>query len=137
MTVPPPSLKPTMSPQLPVEDPTRRGSLTDRITTYVWGNPVLRWVLIVTLADHVAAIALLLVGLVSPAIAGLLALFSGLTWFFAVVLPMMNREVRTHVGVQTGGYWSELVEMFGRVVLCLQTGLYTVMLIWAVASRST
>ena len=62
-----------------------------------------------------------------------LALLSVLTWFFAVVLPMMNREVRVSVGADDSTYWGELVEMFGRVVLVAQTGLYSALLVYALS----
>ncbi len=112
-------------PHLPVEDPYDRGSFMDRSRHYVRASPALRIALLVTAVDHVAAIALVLVGRVSPEVAGVFALFSVLAWYFAVCMPVMNRTVRTRLGAPETGYWSEVVEMFGRVVLCLQTALYS------------
>lgn len=125
-----------MTPQLPVEDPSRSGSFGDRTAAYVWGHPLLRAALIVTLANHVAAIVLVVAGWLSAAMAGLLGLLSVLTWFFAVVLPLMNREVRSNAGVAQETYWSELVEMFGRVVLSAQTLFYTALLGYAILAVS-
>ena len=105
----------------------------DRATSYVRAHPALRWTLIVTLVNHAAAIAMVIAEQLSPAMAGLLALLSVLTWFFAVVLPMMNREVRVSVGADDSTYWGELVEMFGRVVLVAQTGLYSALLVYALS----
>ncbi len=118
-------------PPSPVEEPSHRGSVVDRSTSYVWGHPALRVALIVTFVDHVVAIVMAIAGPLSPAMAGLLALLSVLTWFFAVVLPMMNREVRASVGADSASYWGELVEMFGRVVLVAQTALYSTLLVYA------
>jgi hypothetical protein len=112
-------------PHLPVEDPYDRGSLVERSRHYVRASPALRIALIVTAVDHVAAIALVAIGRVSPEVVGVFALFSVLAWFFAVCIPVMNRTVRTRFGVSATGYWGEVVEMFGRVVLCFQTALYT------------
>lgn len=120
-----------MPPHLRVEEPAPRGSVVDRSTSYVWGHPALRGALIVTFVDHAGAILMTIMGLISAAMAGLLALFSVLTWFFAVLLPMMNREVRAKVGADSSSYWGELVEMFGRVVLVAQTGLYSALLVYA------
>ena len=122
-----------MAPQLPVEDPSRSESFTQRTAGYVWQNPLLRGALILTLVNHAAALLLILGGALSAAMAGLLGLLSLLTWFFAVVLPLMNREVKTSAGLEPVGYWSELVEMFGRVVLTAQTLFYTAILIYTLA----
>ena len=117
---------------LPVEDPYDDGSLVDRSREYVRTSPALRIALVATAVNHVAAIALAAIGLVSMAMVGVFALFSTLAWFFAVCLPVMNRSVRAHFGAPEG-YWSEVVEMFGRAVLCIQTALYTAGIIWSVA----
>jgi hypothetical protein len=118
---------------LPVEDPYDHGSLADRSREYVRASLALRIALVATAANHLAAIVLVLIGRVSVEMAGVFALFSVLAWFFAVCLPVMNRTVRERLGGQETGYWSELVEMFGRVVLCLQTGLYSAAVICGVA----
>ncbi len=120
-----------MPPHTSLEEPAPRGSVVNRSTSYVWGNPALRGALMVTFVDHAGAVVMVIMGLLSAAMAGLLALLSVLTWFFAVVLPMMNREVRVNVGVDSTSYWGELVEMFGRVVLVAQTGLYSALLVYA------
>jgi len=110
---------------LPVEDPYDRGSLVDRSRQYVRASLALRIAFLVTAIDHIAAVALVAVGGVSPEVAGVFALFSVLAWFFAVCMPVMNRTVRVRLGAAETGYWGEVVEMFGRVVLCVQTALYT------------
>lgn len=120
-----------MTPFLPVEDPSDRGSLAERTFAYVRANPLLRIMLVVTVVNHAGAVALLLLGFLGAEIAGLLIMLSVLTWFFAVALPVMNREVRLRLQGEATGYWSEVVEMFARVVLCAQTGLYTALLIMA------
>lgn len=120
-----------MSPFLPVEDPSDRGSLADRTLAYVRQNPLLRITFVLTMADHAAVLVLLAVGRLKPQPAGLLVLLSVLGWFFAVALPVMNREVRHRLGVDPVGYWGEVVEMFARVVLCALTGLYTALLVLA------
>jgi uncharacterized membrane protein YphA (DoxX/SURF4 family) len=115
-----------MAPHLPVEDPYDGGSLVDRSLSYVRASPALRIALWVTAIDHVAALALLVLGRIQrPATAGVFALFSVLAWFFAVCMPVMNRTLRGRLGAPEAGYWSEVVEMFGCVVLCVQTALYT------------
>jgi hypothetical protein len=117
-------------PHLPVEDPYDRGSFVDRSRHYVRASPALRIALLVTAIDHMAAIALVLVGRVAPEVAGVFALFSVLAWYFAVCMPVMNRAVRSRLGVPEAGYWDEVVEMFGRVVLCFLTALYSAAVIW-------
>ena len=62
---------------------------------------------------------------------GLVALLSVLSWFFAVCMPVMNRELRARMGVRVTGYWSELFEMFWRVLLCAATGFFTLVLLQA------
>jgi hypothetical protein len=123
-----------VSPFLPVEDPSDRGSLSDRSLAYVRGNAVLRVTLVLTVVDHVAVLFLLAFGKLTAQSAGLLILLSVLGWFFAVALPVMNREVRHRLGVAPVGYWGEVVEIFARVVLCALTGLYTALLVLAVFS---
>jgi hypothetical protein len=116
---------------LPVEDD--RGSLADQSLGYVRSSAVLRIALLATAVDHLVALALVVLGRVSADAAGIFALFSVLAWFFAVCLPIMNRRVRARLGAPETGYWGEVVEMFGRVVLCVQTGLYTGMVIYGAA----
>jgi len=115
--------------QLPAEDPYDRGSLADRSFQYVRSNPALRIALVVTALDHFGAIALVLLDRIPADTAGLLALFSVLAWFFAVCMPLMNRAVRGHLGAPESHYWGEVVEMFGRVVVCVQAVLYTTALV--------
>jgi len=123
-----------MAPHLPVEDPYDGGSLVDRSLSYVRASPALRIALWVTAIDHVAAILLVLLGRIHHAeAAGVFALFSVLAWFFAVCMPVMNRTLRVKIGAPETGYWSEVVEMFGRVVLCFQTVLYTGIMAYAAA----
>lgn len=117
-------------PHLPVEDPYDRGSLVDRSRHYVRASLALRIALVLTAVDHVAAIALVVAKRVSPQAAGVFALFSVFAWFFAVCMPVMNRTVRSRLGAPETGYWGEVVEMFGRVVLCFQTALYTAAIVW-------
>ncbi|MFI5401785.1 MAG: hypothetical protein ACHQ1G_02535 [Planctomycetota bacterium] len=112
-------------PHLPVEDPFDHGSLVDRSRQYVRASPALRIALVVNAVDHIAALVLVAINRVSPEVAGVFALFSVLTWYFAVCVPVMNRTVRSRLGAQETGYWGEVVEMAGRVVICFQTVLYT------------
>lgn len=124
-----------MSPQIPVEDPSRRDSLVDRTATYVRGNVLLRVLLIATAIDHIAAIVLVIAGRLAAGWAGFLVLMSVFAWFFAVPLPVMNRAVQADAGLEGGStYMTELVEMFGRVVLCGLTGAYTYILVVAAVS---
>jgi hypothetical protein len=123
-----------MAPHLPVEDPYDRGSLVDRSLSYVRASPALRIALWATVVDHVAAILLVVIGRIQhPEVAGVFALFSVLAWFFAVCMPVMNRTLRGSLGAPETGYWGEVVEMFGRVVLCVQTVLYTGIVAFAAA----
>jgi hypothetical protein len=106
----------------------------DRSLSYVRSSPALRIALWVTAIDHVAVVALVILGRIESAeVAGVLALFSVLTWFFAVCLPVMNRTLRGRLGAPETGYWSEVVEMFGCVMLCIVTALYTGILAIAAA----
>jgi hypothetical protein len=120
--------------QLPLEDPYDRGSLVDRSLHYVRASPALRIAFWVTVVNHAAAVGLVLVGRIErPAAAGVFALFSVLAWFFAVCMPVMNRALRARLGAPETSYWGEVVEMFGRVVLCVQTILYTAVIAFAAA----
>ena len=120
-----------MTPHLPVEEPSDRGSLADQTVAYVRSNLLLRIALRVTAIDYLAAIALVLTGKMAGELAGLLALFSILSWFFAVCLPVMNRELRVQLGGTRFFYWSEVLEMFFRVLLFVVTGFYTALLAYA------
>ncbi|MCK6458357.1 MAG: hypothetical protein L6Q95_00505 [Planctomycetes bacterium] len=123
-----------MAPHLPVEDPYDGGSLMDRSLSYVRSSKALRIALWVTAIDHAAVLALVIAGRIErPEAAGVFALFSVLAWFFAVCMPVMNRTLRARFGEPETGYWSELVEMFGCVVLCVQTAFYTGIVAWAAA----
>ncbi|HEX5138551.1 MAG TPA: hypothetical protein VFY93_16380 [Planctomycetota bacterium] len=106
----------------------------DRSLSYVRSSPALRIALWVTALDHVAVIALVVGRRIEhPETAGVFALFSVLAWFFAVCMPVMNRTLRARLGAPETGYWSEVVEMFGCVVLCVQTALYTGVVAYATA----
>lgn len=106
-------------------------SLVDRTTEYVRGHPLLRVLFGLTLANY-AATALLAAGArLNWQFAGYLVLLSVLTWFFAVGIPMMNRANRESLGADPIGYWGGIVEVFARVVLCAQTGLYSALLVYA------
>jgi hypothetical protein len=117
--------------QLPVEDPSRQGSLMDRSRAYVRQSLLLRVALLATVVNHLAAITLVATHHLTLEWAGVLVLFSVMAWFFAVCLPLMNRSVRLHLGGQAVGYWGEVVEMFTRFFLCLATVLYTATLVFA------
>jgi len=119
--------------QLPAEDPYDRGSLADRSLHYVRSNPALRIALVVTVIDHLGAILLVLLKRIPAETAGLFALFSVLAWFFAVCMPVMNRAVRGHLGAPETHYWGEVVEMFGRVVICVQAVLYSTVVLYGAA----
>jgi len=121
-----------MAPHVPIEDPSGRNSLVELTVEYVRGNPLLRVAFAVTAVDHILAIALVAVGRLHGEWAGFLALLSVLSWFFAVCMPVMNREVRARLGAARTTYWVEVLEMFFRVVLCAITALYTAFLIGAV-----
>jgi len=117
-----------MNPQIPLEDPSPGDSLSQRTAVYIRRSVLLQGVLALTACDHIAALLMVALGTMQAFVAGFLVLLSLLTWFFAVILPVINREVRAHAGVgQT--YLAELVETFGRVVLFAQTGFYTYLLI--------
>jgi hypothetical protein len=116
-------------PHLPLEDPSDRSSLVEQTITYVRSSPLLRAAFVVTVVDHVGAIALVALGLLHGEWAGFLALLSVLSWFFAVCMPVMNREVRARLGGERSTYWGEVFEMFFRVALCAITVLYTAFLI--------
>jgi hypothetical protein len=127
----PAALRIAMTPHIPAEGPSDRGSLVDQTVAYVRSNLLLRIAMIVTAIDYLAAIVLVLLGKMDGEMAGLLALFSILSWFFAVCLPVMNRELRVQMGGARSFYWSEVVEMFFRVVLFVVTGFYTALLAYA------
>ncbi|MHC4547888.1 MAG: hypothetical protein ACYTEZ_03850 [Planctomycetota bacterium] len=120
-----------MTPQIPVEGPSDRGSLVDQTVAYVRSNPLLRIAMVVTVLDHLGAMVLVVTGKMAGQAAGILALFSVLSWFFAVCMPVMNREVRVRMGGLAVSYWSQVLEMFFRVVLFGLTGLYTALLVYA------
>ncbi|MGH7162199.1 MAG: hypothetical protein ACREID_01845 [Planctomycetota bacterium] len=125
-----------MTPQLPLDDPSRSTSFAARVVVHVRQAPVLRLALYLTLADHVASLLLLAAGRLSGGLVAVLLLLSLFTWFFAVLLPLMNREVLARAGGARGEYFAELVEMFCRVVLCAQTAFFTYVLAVAALGRS-
>jgi len=104
--------------------------LTERTAAYVRGNPLLRALLLLTMVDYAGSAALSISGLLNWQMAGFLVLLSLLTWFFAVIMPILNRAVREDLGAGPDSYWGGVVEKFARVVLCAQTGLYTALLIF-------
>ena len=124
-----------MSLYAPIEDPSESGSLLDRTLEQVRQNLVLRVLLVLTLVDDAAAIllAFLMPGAMQPAIAGFMILMSTLAWVFAIGLPAMNRELRTHAKTVRWAYLSALVEMFGRVVLAAVVFIFTAALVTVVA----
>lgn len=114
-----------MALQIPAHDPGGRGSLVERTRSYVRGQRVLQWALVLTCINHLVAILFVVLRWVPIETAGFLVLMSVLTWFFAVALPVMNREVRISMGAARSSYWNDLVERFARVVLYAQTLMYT------------
>ncbi len=124
-----------MSLYAPIEDPSESGSLLDRTFEQVRRNTFLRVLLVLTLIDDAAAIllAFLAPDAMQPAIAGLMILMSTLAWVFAVGLPAMNRELRSHARTVRWAYMSVLVEMFGRVVLAAVVFIFTAALVTVVA----
>jgi lysylphosphatidylglycerol synthetase-like protein (DUF2156 family) len=119
-----------MTPHIPVEDPSQ-GGLIDRSVAYVQSNPILRVALIATVIDHIAAIVLVLTRRLAIELAGVLVLFSVLSWFFAVCMPVMQRTIRHELGARQASYLDELVAMFARFFLFLVTFFYTAGLVWA------
>lgn len=105
-------------------------NLVDRTSAYVRSNPLLRALLALTLADFAGSAILAALGKLMWSMAGLLVLLSGLTWFFGVILPIMNRTVRESLGATPESYWGSVVEKFARIVLCAQTGMYTAILVF-------
>jgi len=124
-----------MTPQIPIEDPSDRGSLADRTVAYVRSRRILRVMLVATVLDHVIAILLVVAGRLTGEMAGLLALLSVLSWFFAVCLPVMNRELRIRLSGREYSYWGEVAEMFSVVALTAVVVLYTATLIGAMVLR--
>jgi len=105
-------------------------TLVERTTEYVGANPLLRAMLALTIADFAGSALLALIGKLSWSWAGMLVLLSLFTWFFAVMLPIMNRTVRESLGAPPESYWGGVVEKFARIVLCAQTGIYTAILVY-------
>lgn len=93
-------------------------------------HPLLRVLVGLTLLNCAATALMAAGGLLPWEAGGYLVLLSILTWFFGVTLPMMNRAVREHMGAEPVGYWGSVVELFARVVICVQTGLHTSLLVW-------
>ncbi len=119
-------------PHLPLEDPSDQRSLVEQSVDYVRSNRLLRMTLAVTALDHVVAIGLVVAGRLAGDIAGALALMSVLSWFFAVCMPVMTREVRAQFGARRSHYWGELTAMFARVLLGAVTLVYTAALVGAI-----
>jgi len=105
-------------------------SIVERTSAYVRGNPLLRALLFLTLADYAGSAALAALGLLNWQMAGFLVLLSMLTWFFAVLMPQMTRSVRENLGATPHSYWGGVVEKFARIVLFAQIGLYTALLVY-------
>ena len=104
------------------------GTLVERTSAYVAGHPLLRVLVALTFLNYAGSVALAARGELTWEFAGYLAILSILTWFFGVLLPMMNRGIRERFGQDPVGYWGGVVEIFARVVLCVQTGLYSALL---------
>ncbi len=115
-------------PHAPINDPSRGDNLADRSVAYVRSSRLLRVCLGFTVVDHLVAVGLVVAGEMPISLAGFLGLMSVLSWFFAVCLPLMNRSLRTHIGRPRRTEWTEALELFFRVILALQTGLYTLLL---------
>jgi len=110
--------------------PPEPARFTERTSAYVRRNPLLRALLLLTLADYAGSAMLAGTGRLNWQMAGFLVLLSLLTWVFAVAIPILNRSVRENLGANPRSYWGNVVEKFARVVLCAQTGLYTALLIY-------
>jgi len=106
-------------------------SLADRTLAYVRANMLLRILVLITAVDHVLAILLVVTGRLHGEVVGALVLFSMLSWFFAVLLPVMNRELAARSGATSALYWGDLVAVFFRIMLSVVTLLYTVVLVRA------
>jgi len=120
-----------VSPQGPVKDPSQDAPLLEQVATQIRRSLLLRVLLVVTLGNCGGAVLLSLTGHLSSRLAGTVLLLMGLSWFFAVGLPLMNREVRFRMSGTRGGYWTDLIEIFFRVILAASTFLCTAMLIYA------
>ena len=105
-------------------------SLVERTSEYVRSNPLLRALIALTVVDFGGSAILAVLGKLAWSWAGMLVLLSLLTWFFAVMMPIMNRTVRESLGAPPESYWGGIVETFARVVLCAQTGIYTAILVY-------
>jgi len=117
-----------MNPHLPIEDPSERDSLVEQTTGYVRQSKLLRVLLVLTLADYAMAVLAVFLGRLGLEMAGFLVLLSMLAWFFAVGMPVMNREIDLRAGIRNR-YWREVAEMFCRVVLCAFTAIFTALLV--------
>ena len=120
-----------MSPHMPVEDPSRGSSLLDQTAVHVRSSLLLRVLLAVTLVNTAATLVLAVLHRINIHLTATVILLSTLAWFFAVGLPVMNREVRLRVSGSKRSYVSDLIEMFYRVVLGALTLLWTAMLVYA------
>ena len=101
----------------------------DRTTAYVRRHPLLRAMALLTAINYLLSLILGVRGQLSWVAIGYLVMLSVLSWFFAVGIPMMNRAIRERAGVDPTGYWGGVVEVFARVVLCAQTGIYSFLLV--------
>jgi len=117
-----------MTDRLPMRDPSSGSSLADRTLAYVRANLLLRTLVLVTAADHLLAILLVVTGRLHGEVAGVLVLFSVLSWFFAVLLPVMNRELAARSGAPSALHWGDRAAVFFRFLLCVVTLFYTAVL---------
>jgi hypothetical protein len=117
-----------MTPTSPSRDSSRTVPLIDRLVDQVRGSLVLQAVLFLSLVDYAGAFLLALLGRIPWAGAGVLVALSALTWYFGLGLPLLNRERNARLGSERMRYWGEVVEMFGRVVVCAHAVLLAVML---------
>lgn len=120
-----------MTPHLPVEDPSQGTSLLDMAVGQVRQSLLLRVLLTATAIDSLGIIVLAFAHRIHFSLAGAMILFTCLAWFFAVGMPLMNREIRFQLEGRRAGYLTELLEMFFRVVLAATTLLFTAMVVYA------
>ncbi|MFQ5843998.1 MAG: hypothetical protein ACE5JG_03330 [Planctomycetota bacterium] len=123
-----------MSPFVPTEDPAESGSFLDQTFDRIRSNPFLKVLLLLTLVDDLCAVLLAVAGRLPATLAGSLILLSTLAWFFGVALPTLNRELRAQTGRARWSYVGDLVEMFGRVLLCTAILLFTATLVMRAAA---
>lgn len=112
----------------PTRDSSSGASLVDRLVDQVRGSFVLQAVFFLSLVDYAGAFLLALLGRVPWTGAGVLVALSALTWYFGLGVPLLNRERNARLGSERMRYWGEVVEMFGRVVVCAHAVLLALMI---------